>query len=66
MSLIIEEQTNGNPEDDGGSSVASTSGSLKGKIDHSSAGAQWIMNSLFRCCVTLKQQDQTLVPYGLA
>ncbi|HIF9170080.1 TPA: CRISPR-associated helicase Cas3' [Photobacterium damselae] len=66
MRLIIEEQTNGNPDDDGGSSVASTSGSLKGKIDHSSAGAQWVMNSLFPCCMTLKQQDQTLVPYGLA
>lgn len=66
MRLIIREQTHGNPDYDGGSSVASTSRSLKGKIDHSSAGAQWVMNSLFPCCMTLKQQDQALVPYGLA
>ncbi|EJG1861765.1 CRISPR-associated helicase Cas3' [Vibrio parahaemolyticus] len=64
--LIIEEQTSDNFDNDEGNSVASKSRSLKGKIDHSSAGAQWVMNSLFPCCMTLKQQNQALVPYGLA
>ncbi|HIF9218374.1 TPA: CRISPR-associated helicase Cas3' [Photobacterium damselae] len=66
MRLIIREQTRDNPDYDEENSFASTSRSLKGKIDHSSAGAQWVMNSLFPCCMTLKQQDQALVPYGLA
>lgn len=64
--LIIEEQTSDNPDNDEGSSVASTSKNLKGKIDHSSAGAQWIINSLLPHYTVLKQQEQALAPYGLA
>lgn len=66
MRLIIAEQTGYNPDNDEGSSESSTSRSLKGKIDHSSAGAQWIFNSLFPHFLKLKQQDQALAFYGLA
>ncbi|CAH0524905.1 CRISPR-associated helicase Cas3' [Vibrio hippocampi] len=66
MRLIIAEQTGYNPDNDEGSSITLTSKSLKGKIDHSSAGAQWVLNSLLPHCGELKQQDQSLASYGLA
>ncbi len=66
MRLIIAEQTDYNPDRDDSSFESSTSKSLKGKIDHSSAGAQWIFNSLFPHYLKLKQQDEPLAPYGLA
>lgn len=66
MRLIIKEQTGYNPDNDEGSSESSTSKNLKGKIDHSSAGAQWVLNSLFPHYMKLKQQDQELGLYGLA
>lgn len=66
MHLIIADQTGYNPDNDEGSFENSTSKSLKGKIDHSSAGAQWIFNALWSHLNQLKQKDQTLIPYGLA
>lgn len=66
MRLIIAEQAGYNPDNDEGSSESSTSKSLKGKIDHSSAGAQWVINALLPHLNYLQQQDQTLTPYGLA
>ncbi|WP_099612547.1 CRISPR-associated helicase/endonuclease Cas3 [Vibrio fujianensis] len=66
MRLIIAEQTGYNPDNDEGSSENSSSKSLKGKIDHSSAGAQWVINTLLPHLNHLQQQDQTLIPYGLA
>lgn len=68
MRLIIAEQTQAgyNPDNDQDSSESSTSRSLKGKIDHSSAGAQWVLKTLWPHLGKLQQQDQTLVPYGLA
>ncbi|MDD8058962.1 CRISPR-associated helicase Cas3' [Shewanella metallivivens] len=66
MRLIITEQTGYNPDNDEGSSESPTSKSLKGKIDHSSAGAQWVLKALWPHIGKLQQQDQTLTPYGLA
>ncbi|MGL4381909.1 MAG: CRISPR-associated helicase Cas3' [Vibrio sp.] len=66
MRLIVEEQTGYSPDNDEGSFESSTSKSLKGKIDHSSAGAQWVINSLVPHLTKLKQQEETLAPYGLA
>lgn len=66
MRLIIAEQTGYNPDNDDGSTQNPTSKSLKGKIDHSSAGAQWVFNTLLPHLSHLQQQDKTLIPYGLA
>ncbi|MGR5549912.1 CRISPR-associated helicase Cas3' [Vibrio sp. DNB22_12_1] len=66
MRLIIAEQTGYNPDYDEGSAETQNSKSLKGKIDHSSAGAQWIINSIFPHIGKLKQRDEALVPYGVA
>ncbi|WP_105264942.1 CRISPR-associated helicase/endonuclease Cas3 [Pseudoalteromonas sp. T1lg76] len=66
MRLIIAEQTGYNPDNDEGSSENSDSKSLKGKIDHSSAGAKWVFEALFPHYMKLKQQDETLAPYALA
>lgn len=66
MRLIIAEQTGYNPDNDDGSTDTSTSKSLKGKIDHSSAGAQWVFNVLLPHLNRLQQQDKSLSPYGLA
>ncbi|WP_282109988.1 CRISPR-associated helicase Cas3' [Shewanella algicola] len=66
MQLIVAEQTGYNPDNDEGSAETTTSKSLKGKIDHSSAGAQWVFKALGSQLGKLQQQEQTLVPYGLA
>lgn len=66
MGLIISEHKGFNPDSDDGSLEISTSKSLKGKIDHSSAGAQWVLQSLFPHLAKLKNRDESLVPYGLA
>ncbi|MEH0665899.1 CRISPR-associated helicase Cas3' [Vibrio scophthalmi] len=66
MRLIVAEQTGYNPDHDEGSAESSTSKYLKGKIDHSSAGAQWVFKALCTHLGRLQQQDQKLVPYGLA
>ncbi|USD30297.1 CRISPR-associated helicase Cas3' [Pseudoalteromonas sp. SCSIO 43201] len=66
MRLIIQEQAGYNPDNDEGSTESSASKSLKGKIDHSSAGAQWVYQALLAHLDKLQQQDQTLVPFGLA
>lgn len=66
MRLIIEEQTGDNPDNDEGNVEAQSIKSLKGKIDHSSAGAQWLMHSLLPHLEKLKQRDEALYPYGIA
>ncbi len=66
MRLIVAEQTDYNPDKDDSCFETSTSKSLKGKIDHSSAGAQWVLKTLWPHLGKLQQQDQTLAPYGLA
>lgn len=66
MQLIVAEQMGYNPDNDKGSAETSTSKSLKGKIDHSSAGAQWVCKALGSQLGKLQQQDQALTPYGLA
>ncbi len=66
MRLIIAEHTGYNPDNDEGSTDTSTSKSLKGKIDHSSAGAQWVFNALLPHLNRLQQQEKSLAPYGLA
>ncbi len=65
MHLIIEEQTNANPDNDEGSLEIVNSKNLKGKIDHSSAGAQWICNRLIPFVGKLQQQDEALTKYAL-
>lgn len=66
MTLIISEHKGLNPDIDDSNRAITTSKSLKGKIDHSSAGAQWIFQSLFPQLSKLKNQDESLVRYGLA
>ncbi|SEG74270.1 CRISPR-associated helicase/endonuclease Cas3 [Vibrio hangzhouensis] len=66
MRLIVAEQTGYNPDNDEGNAESSTSKRLKGKIDHSSAGAQWVFKTLWPYLGKLQQQDQALAPYGLA
>ncbi|WMO16032.1 CRISPR-associated helicase Cas3' [Pseudoalteromonas piscicida] len=62
MRLIIKENSpDYNPDNDEGSSK-----SLKGKIDHSSAGAQWVFNMLCPSLGKLQQQNPNLVQYGFA
>lgn len=65
MHLIIEEQTNENPDNDDGSLENNSSKNLKGKIDHSSAGAQWICNRLIPFVGKLQHQDEALTKYAL-
>ncbi|WP_237475523.1 CRISPR-associated helicase Cas3' [Vibrio tetraodonis] len=66
MRLIITEHTSYNPDNDEGSGETQNSKRLKGKIDHSSAGAQWVLKTLWPHLGKLKQQDQVLAPYGIA
>lgn len=65
MQLIVTEQGRYDPDNDEGSAENLISKSLKGKIDHSSAGAQWILRALWPHLGKLQQQEQALSPYGL-